>query len=90
MIDNKQHTKEEYESFVAQLDLSQLSTIMHEVMQKAPCKHISGTGNNSPIYGSYINNSQNAIFCYDVDELRDCKYCTIVGQSQDCMDYFSW
>jgi hypothetical protein len=89
MIYNKQHTAEEYQAFMKQLDRSQLPSIINDVIQQTSYKYLSGVGNNPPVFGSYINNSHNAVFCYDADEVRDCKYCTIIGQSQDCMDYLS-
>ncbi|MCF7812718.1 hypothetical protein K9M59_03965 [Candidatus Gracilibacteria bacterium] len=36
--------------------------------------------------GDYITHSKNAQYCFCVDYLRDCKYCTDIHRSQDCMD----
>lgn len=89
MIYNQQYTKSDYETFIKQINTVDFPKILEQVKLETIYQEHFGVGNNDPICGNYINNSHNARFCYDADELRDCKYCTIVGQSQDCMDYFS-
>lgn len=89
MIHNKQHTQQEYEEFIATLDRSTIPSTLKQVRSQTSYKYSSGINNHGHIYGDHINNSQNAVFCYDVDEVRDCKYCTIIHHAQDCMDYLS-
>jgi hypothetical protein len=82
MINNKQYTKEEYD--VMMQEIWNVELVWNNLK-----KAYYGIQNSWNTIWNFITHSQNLVFCFDVDEDRDCKYVTLVHHAQDCMDYFS-
>lgn len=89
MIYDKQYTKDDYEKQLPVLMKQDLKITLSDIHHRAIQKNIFGINNNGNFAGDHVNNSENIIFGFDVDNCRDCKYTTIVHDSNDCMDYFS-
>ena len=89
MIYNKQYTKQEYEAQLPQLLEQDIKKIASDTHQHAKHQAMFGINNNGNFAGDHVTNSENIVFGFDVDNCRDCKYTTIVHDSNDCMDYFS-
>ncbi len=56
-----------------------------EVIKRA----IQWVGNEKVVW-TFVNNSFNSAFVTDCDAVRDCRYCAINHNCQDCYDYDSW
>ena len=91
-IGNKQYTKEEYEVQVAAYKKDLVACREQFVwMLDTPqvIKKAVQWVNNERVFGTFVNNSFNSVFVSDCDAVRDCKYCAINNNCQDCMDYDS-
>lgn len=86
-IFNKQYSQEDYEQRLSTLSAQ---NDMQHVFSSAIHKSLSGIWNHWEITGDYITHSKNIIESYDVTDSENCKYCSIVSDSKDCMDYTSW
>jgi len=40
--------------------------------------------------GHHIRNSKNAIYCADVNNIENCKYCTWIYTAKECYDIYAW
>jgi hypothetical protein len=89
MIYNKQYSKEQYEKLLSELIEKDLALELKKVEKKAFYKNMSVIGNDGFVAGNHISNSKNILFGYDVDDCKNCKYCTIIHKATDCMDYVS-
>ena len=89
---NEQHTKEEYQAKLAELNLGSNSALksvfdiwkkmridkgVYRDMYNLNCENC--TGNN-------IKNSKNCHFCYNVTDSEDCRYLYDVLDAKDCQD----
>jgi hypothetical protein len=45
---------------------------------------------NENVTGNYIYESKDCFDSYEIRGCRDCKYCNLIRDSKDCMDYFTW
>lgn len=88
-IFNKQHSKEEYEQFLAKLNLK---TDFAEIMQKfnglkdeSARRYYVGT-NNENVSGDYVFNSKDCHDVYGVDKCRDVAYSYQLMQCNDSHD----
>lgn len=78
-----------YETQLPALMKQDLKTLSSDIHHRALHKAMFGLNNNGNFAGDHVTNSENIIFGFDIDNCRDCKYTTIVHDSNDCMDYFS-
>ncbi|MDC0506214.1 hypothetical protein OAN96_01315 [Candidatus Gracilibacteria bacterium] len=86
-IKNKQYGKEQYFEEIKKLDPSSQYL---DIYKGAIHESMAGVGNSGEISGDNINHSENTLCSFDVSHTRDCKYCMIINNAQDCMDYSSW
>jgi len=95
MYFNQQLTKEQYISSIQQFELhkrsevQKLQKLFYDFSLKFPRKSILGSMNEN-VSGNCINNSRNSFYCYDVEQLEDCKHCIKILNSKNCMDCFTW
>ncbi len=95
-IFNKPYTKDEYQKFIADAQLSSYQK-REEWKAKAeaffasqPKKAYRGRMNENST-GNNINNCQNCFDCFDAHELRDSRFCTnIMLSASDCYDLDTW
>lgn len=45
---------------------------------------------NENVSGNYIYESKDTTECFNVRACRDCRYCDMIRESKDCMDYTVW
>jgi len=95
-IFNKPHSKEEYETELKRLDLTTHTSIAalrkkaSEFFATHPHKNLQQEHNENSL-GDYLYNSKNAYYCFDCNDLEDCRYCARVAMTvKDCMDYTGW
>ncbi|MBT3704641.1 hypothetical protein HOG17_02560 [Candidatus Peregrinibacteria bacterium] len=93
-IHNEQKSKEEYETYMANLDLSshqQFSQLAKEfkdnIKHKATHKAAFITKSEN-CTGDYITNSKNAHMSYYVIDCEDVKYCYDIYGAKDCYDSY--
>ncbi len=90
-FENQALSAEEYDEKVSALNLGSYSALQKykrhfsKICLSFPCLCYEGV-NNEDVSGNYISNSQNAQNCYDVLEVRDCRYCNNLHSAQDCYD----
>lgn len=88
---NVQKTKEEYNKFVQELDLTNREVLadvqarFEEIKRKIPHKYYVGH-NNEDVSGDYIFNSKDCFDVYGVDSCRDCSYSFQLLKANDCHD----
>ncbi|MBU0586847.1 hypothetical protein KJ780_05000, partial [Candidatus Micrarchaeota archaeon] len=95
-IFNEQKSKEEYEAMIAQFHTGHYQGIQ-EALKRAeeffitqPVKAVRGV-QNIDVVGDNVNNSKNAYWCFDSNDLRDCRYVTnCMLASKDSMDIHVW
>ncbi len=94
-IFNKPHTKEQYEAFMAQIDLGSHSTIeklkskVKEEIGDLVVKEFEGVNNENSL-GNYIRNNKNAFMSFDCDDSEDLRYCQGVYKGKLSMDHTHW
>jgi len=92
---NKPLSKEEYEAKLAGLELHKRSRVaearafFEKHRLKFPHKYMMGEQNEN-VTGNAVYQSRNSFDCFDVREVEDCRYCTWLHQSKDCMDIYAW
>lgn len=90
-IFNEQHTKDEYEAKLKQLNLGSLSSlsaardVFRTMAMKTPIRFYEGL-QNEDVSGNHITQSRNAFECFDVNSLEDCKWCTNAQFLKDSYD----
>ncbi|MBU1017593.1 hypothetical protein KKA33_01030 [Patescibacteria group bacterium] len=93
---NEPKTKKEYEKFLTEFQSGHYG-IIEEMKKKVeafyitqPVKATRGVQNIKAI-GDNLNNCKNACYCFDCNDLQDCRYCTdcLLG-GKDCMDIHVW
>ncbi|MBU0705595.1 hypothetical protein KJ657_05520 [Patescibacteria group bacterium] len=95
-IFNKPHTKEEYEKFMADFQsghygaIQEMKKKVREFHLTQPVKATRGV-QNVDSHGDNLSNSQNSYYCFDSNDLKDCRYCTnCLLASFDSMDVHVW
>ena len=92
---NEQLRKEEYEERMKMFDFcnrEHLAAAAAQLMQlklQHPRKAFIGEQNEN-VMGNYIYESKDCFDSYGLRGCRDCKYCNLIRDSKDCMDYFVW
>lgn len=91
-IFNEPYTKEEYEKYIKDLELTSdtsISTIKEKVKEfykKHPYKSLH-MRNTEDSFGDHLINCRNVTYSYDVADMRDGKYCfQLYNGAKDCMD----
>ncbi len=90
---NKQLTQEEYlkelESFALnrESNLAKYRQLFQKFMLNFPHK-ATWIKNSENVHGNNIKNSRNAMNCFDVFEIEDCKYSTWIFKSKDVYDAY--
>ncbi len=90
LIYNKQYTKDEYLKKLEELKNLDYQKVFKDIKEKAIYKETFWAWNTNVTHSDYITNSENISYSYDLQNCRDCKYCIIIHDAQDCMDYSSW
>lgn len=95
-IFNKPYSKEEYEKHLAEFDLEgsegieKLRKESQEFFLKHPHRYLQEEHNENCL-GDYLYHSKNSSYCFDCDDLEDCKYCAKVSLTvKSSMDYTCW
>jgi hypothetical protein len=101
---NQQLTQEEYEKEKIRLDFcdpkkfERVQRHFDEQKLKTPRKFIMGV-NNEDVSGNSISDSKNTHYCFDVNQLENCKYmaqtvdikdsydCNYLEHAEQCVDY---
>jgi hypothetical protein len=92
---NEQLGKEEYERRLQGLELDQHNRVQRakehfeQHRLKYPYKYMLGEMNEN-VSGYGINTSRDCHYCFDISDCWDCKYCTWLHQSKNCMDIMAW
>ncbi len=92
---NKQLTPEQYEKMMASFDSCNAAHWKAAWEQFAklklthPRKAFIGEQNEN-VSGNYIYESKDAMECFNIRACRDCRYCEMIRESKDCMDYSVW
>jgi hypothetical protein len=92
---NEQLTKEEYEKRLSQFDfcnrrhLEVAQNRLEQLKLTHPRKALTGEQNDD-ISGNYVYNSKSCHDCFGIRECRDCRYCSIIRNANDSMDYLCW
>jgi hypothetical protein len=96
MIFNVQYTKEEYEAHRESMALASRTGLM-KLAEQAQTYFLSHPHRSVLIEhsegssGDRIDHCKNALQCFDVSEIEDCRYCQMLSLScKDCMDFNSW
>ena len=89
---NEKCTKEEYEKKLQAIDITTYENIKETkkrfltFSRQFPNKYMEGVQNENVI-GNYVNNSKNAYYCFDSQNLWDCRYLSqAFDDAKDCMD----
>jgi len=94
-IMNEPHSKQEYEKKMKELRLNNaqmLKQVREEISTfflRHPHRFYQGVQNEN-ISGNYITNSKNALLCFDVDDIEDCKYCVGLRSGRDAQDVYHY
>ncbi len=95
-IFNEQKTKEEYEAFLSAFKTGSYAAVQamkkqsEEFWKTQPVRATRGEQNIDCV-GDNLSNSQNAYWCFDSLDKRDCRYCTdCMVFGADCMDIHIW
>lgn len=92
---NQPLTKDEYAKRLKELDLSSRSGVKRvaELCKshrlKYPRKFMIGELNEN-VTGNALHSCHNTFDCFDGTDLWDCRYCSWMHQSKNCMDIHSW
>lgn len=94
---NQPHTKEEYEAKITALNLGshqqfeQLTQQAHDFWEQFPEQSTEGTSNVASS-GEYVNESKNAVSCWNVRGAEDSKYCQNLFEpaAKECYDHTNW
>lgn len=82
---NKQYTKEEYQKLVEKGISKDFIQAYNQLRNNYP-KNAMNITNSEQSCGNDIKNSKNAVVCFEVDDIQDCKYCTEIMTQKDFMD----
>ncbi len=95
-IYNKPHTKEEYEQFISGFHsgkhsyINKLKANAVDLWETQFVKHMAGTQNEN-VTGDHVSNSKDCTYCFDAENIRDCKYVfSMQGGGSDCHDINIW
>ncbi|RIL06768.1 MAG: hypothetical protein DCC75_10605 [Proteobacteria bacterium] len=95
-IFNQPKSKEEYQSFMRELNSAShatLQTIKQEVeefFESQPVKAVRGIQNTDSV-GDWLNFSKKSFFCFNCSGLEDCRYCSdLIMGAKDCLDMHCW
>jgi hypothetical protein len=95
MFMNEQLTKEKYEERISKLQLdkrnriSEAAGFFEKHRLTYPHKYMLGEQNEN-VTGNGINQCRNTFESFDVSDLEDCKNCTWLHKSKNCMDIYAW
>jgi len=91
-IFNEQHTKEEYQQKLQELNTGNLQTLeaaraifLKKAASQQVHQYYDGNGNEN-VTGDHIVHCRNCIECYDSGDLEDCGYLIFSFKSKDCYD----
>ena len=91
-IFNEQHSKEEYEKKLKELNTGNYRTLsaardvfLRKAAQQQIHQYIDGNGNEN-VTGDHVVHCRNCIECYDSADLEDCGYLIFSFKSKDCYD----
>ena len=92
---NQQLSRDEYERRISAAGLQSRAAVDKFGSEFATWRltlpHRSLIGDmNENVSGNGINNCRNALCCFDVSNLEDCRYCTWLHNSRDCQDVIAW
>lgn len=95
-IYNKPVPRGEYESFIAHFNsgsfaaLSKARAEAEEFFKSQPVKATRGV-QTVDCLGEWINSSKGAFYCFNCNDLEDCRYCTdVIMGAKSCMDVHVW
>ncbi len=95
VIFNEQKTKERYEEFLERVNTGKHSEVQHareriETMLADPVvKEMHGVGNEN-CDGDYLRNCKNAVWCFECNNVEDCRYCQCLQNGKSSMDHTYW
>lgn len=84
---NQQVTKEEFDKFMAEYDLSAELQKFADFIKDKPKKHLN-IKNSENCIGDNIVNSKNSLG-FDVNKIQDSRYMYCIYDAKDCQDIFS-
>lgn len=86
-IFNKQYTKEEFESKKSELlkNKENLFAKLNE-LENSSIHWSTKKTNSENCFGSNIKNSKNSVFCYEIEDVDNARYCREVMQHKNIMD----
>ncbi len=96
MFRNKQLSKEEYEKKIAEIDFTshsvvkKLITEFSEFRKNHTYLYYEGMNNENVVASDHIFNSKNCAYCFDCNNLEDCKFCGWYNDSKDSYDVYAF
>ncbi|MDH5596548.1 MAG: hypothetical protein OEY44_00465 [Candidatus Peregrinibacteria bacterium] len=94
-IFNKPYPKEEYEKFMAEVDLGSHETVekikarIEDELSDLVVKENMGV-NNENCLGNYLRNCRNCYKTFECDNSEDLRYCIALEGANNCMDQSHW
>ena len=90
-IFNEPHSRADYERYRGALDFGSHAALSHakeafEALFAAEPRPEMEAANVENSSGNYIRNSRNALSCFQVANVEDCKYCDHLTNARSCMD----
>ncbi len=95
-IKNKEYKKEEYEKKISEIDFTSHSTVkklkseFYEFYKDSPRLYYTGQNNENVTSSDNIFNSRNCSYCFDCNNLEDCKFCGWYNDSKDSYDVYAF
>ena len=87
---NEPVTKEAFEKHLAEImgsdQKTQATFLQLQNLTQKRIHAFANSVNSENCTGDYIENSQNCIQCFDINESQDCLYVTVGVQAKDCVD----
>lgn len=89
---NEQLTRDKYEEKISQINLGSYKIVkkirqdFQKFILRAKRLYYEGQNNVDVRASNHIFNSKNCVYCFDCNNLEDCKFCSWYNDSKDCYD----
>ena len=93
---NQQLDKKEYEKRISEIDFTSHKTVeklkdeFKEFIKNHPRLFYEGQNNENVEASDHIFNSKNCAYCFDCNNLEDCKFCGWYNDSKDSYDVYAF
>ena len=95
VVFNEQKTKDEYEAFLASVELgsrAEVSRLSEEIasFRKGMIVRAFHGIRTENVTGDYLRNSKDLHYCFQIDNGEDLRYCMALNEAKSSMDYSYW